>query len=119
MVKKTPKQSPTKLSILLQRLLKEKGLTASQLATECSLEPSTVSRIINGFGNNGNPYCPTMETIMIISRALQLDENASRELFFAAFPYLPFWMTAIQNNLDVDKTFEYLYENGYSSLTKT
>ena len=87
MGKNQPKQSPnTKLSLLLQRHLRDKGISSSKLATECSLEPSTISRIINGYGNNGNPYCPTMETIMLITRVLELNEEESRELFFAAFP---------------------------------
>ncbi len=119
MGKNQPKQSPnTKLSLLLQRHLKDKGISSSKLATECSLEPSTISRIINGYGNNGNPYTPTMETIMLITRVLELNEEESRELFFAAFPYFPLWMTAIRDNLNLDKTYELMDEHGYSTLTK-
>ena len=119
MGKNQPKQSPnTKLSLLLQRHLRDKGISSSKLATECSLEPSTISRIINGYGNNGNPYCPTMETIMLITRVLELNEEESRELFFAAFPYLPLWITAIHDNLNLDKTYELMDEHGYSTLTK-
>ena len=119
MGKNKPKQSPnTELSTLLQRHLKETGISPTKLAIECSLEPSTISRIINGFGNNGNPYCPTLETIMIISRALKLDEEESNKLFFAAFPYLPLWKTAIQNNLSIDQTYELLYEHGFFFFSK-
>ena len=119
MGKNQPKQSPnTKLSLLLQRHLKDKGISSSKLATECSLEPSTISRIINGYGNNGNPYTPTMETIMLITRVLELNEEESRELFFAAFPHFPLWMTAIHDNLNLDKTYELMDEHGYSTLTK-
>ena len=75
-------------------------------------------RIMNGYGNNGNPYTPTMETIMLITRVLELNEEESRELFFAAFPYFPLWMTAIRDNLNLDKTDELMEEHGYSTLTK-
>ena len=55
---------------------------------------------------------------MLITRVLELNEEESRELFFAAFPYFPLWMTAIHDNLNLDKTYELMDEHGYSTLTK-
>ena len=42
---------------------------------------------------------------MLITRVLELNEEESRELFFAAFPYLPLWITATHDNLNLDKTY--------------
>ena len=55
---------------------------------------------------------------MLITRVLELNEEESRELFFAAFPYPPLWITAIHDNLNLDKTYELMDANGYSTLTK-
>ena len=55
---------------------------------------------------------------MLITRVLELNEEESRELFFAAFPYLPLWITAIYDNLNLDKTYELMDAHGYSTSTK-
>ena len=73
---------------------------------------------MNGIGNIGNLYSPTLGTITTITRVLKLDKNETNELFYTAFPYLHFWKTTIQNSFDLDKTNEYSYVNDCSTLTK-
>ncbi len=120
MAQNQPEQSPNKksLSELIEFHTAAKGWTLGRLASECGINRSTISRIIHQNGTRGNLHCPTMKSIMLISRALRLNEEATRELFYAAFPYLEVWEDAIQKNLSLVDTDIALEQEGLPLLTK-
>lgn len=119
MVSMQLKQSPNKtFSELLYFHLDKRGWTPGRLASNCGINRSTLSRILNGKGNNGNPYSPTPESVMIMTRAMRLSEQESKELFYAAFPQWRMWEEAIQHNYDLIETDMKLEEANLPLLSK-
>ena len=119
MAQNLPEQSPNKtLSELLKAHLRRRGWTAGKLANECGIAKSTVSRIINGKGTRGKPHCPTLESIMAMTRVLRLNAKESQELFYAAYPQFLVWEEAIQKKLDLYETEALLEDRGCPLLSK-
>ena len=53
---------------------------------------------------------------MSVCVALELNQEETREMFYLAFPYLPYWDEIIYKRMNLDQANDYLYDQGLPLL---
>ena len=106
------KKKRESFSKAVKRLMKEKGMTQSDLVERSRLPKTTISRILRNTNYKGGKYTPTDSIIMALSVALRLSSAESTErLVYAAFPERALWKDILDKHLSIHETNILLEEN--------
>lgn len=91
-------------------------MSQAELIRKSQLTRTTVSRICRNSNDKGSCYQPTERVVMSICVALGLDKAETIEMFYAAFPYFPFWNEIIEKKMNIFEANELLDEQGLPLL---
>ena len=103
-------------SEIVNKHLQVKKMSQAELIRKSQLTRTTVSRICRNSNDKGSCYQPTDRVVMSICVALGLDKEETIEMFYAAFPYFPFWNEIIEKKMNIFEANELLDEQGLPLL---
>lgn len=104
-----------KVCKLINHYLAEKNWTPAQLSRFSTISKSTISRLTT-FVFSKKAYCPTVDTLVAIAFALKLDSEKTKELIYTVYPRYRVYVMASENNWDIERINEELYNRGLPLL---
>lgn len=114
-----PKQGPfhDTFSSKINKILFEKKMTPSELATQSGVSKATISRLLSNKNYKGKRYQASLQTAIAVLLALRLDKHDQETLLFLAFPEFLIWRDALEAHDDIDTVNNRLYDAGLPMLT--
>lgn len=81
-----PQRKQETFSDLVIAYMKQRGMSAAELAERSSLSKATITRMTRNTDYRGHPYCPNYPDILKVSIALQIGMEGYQRLLEAAYP---------------------------------
>ena len=110
-----PQHKQETFSDLIKAYLKQRGMSAAELAEKSHLSKATITRMTKNTDYRGHSYCPAYPDILKVSIALQIGMEGYRRLFEAAYPPTQ-ELEALLKCGDVTKADIWLEEKGLPLL---
>jgi transcriptional regulator with XRE-family HTH domain len=104
------------ISIRINILREEKGMSQGKLAKISCLSKARISRICRDSNDRGGLYKATVSDVMALAIGLNLNKEEGWDLFFSAFPELELFEYLLEKKLSVEESNDILDDLGLNSL---